>query len=97
MREDVAKEGTSKHFFCLAPENLISRNDFCRPVPRQPAHSPHPSLIECLTHGLVSFLTLFAAAFIYTVNRHWVNPELIGSHNCITMAFTAESPLAQGQ
>ena len=26
----------------FVPENLISRDGFGRPVPRQPAHSPHP-------------------------------------------------------
>ena len=25
----------------FAPENLVSRDGFARPVPRQPAHSPH--------------------------------------------------------
>ena len=25
----------------FAPENLVSRDRFSRPVPRQPAHSPH--------------------------------------------------------
>ena len=33
----------------------------------------------------------------YTVNRHRASPELIGSRNCVRMAFTAESPQAQGQ
>ena len=28
--------------YSLTPENLVSRNGFGRPVPRQPAHSPHP-------------------------------------------------------
>ena len=29
----------------------------------------------------------------YTVNRHLVSPEFIGSHICIPMAFTADIPL----
>ena len=29
----------------------------------------------------------------YTANRQLVSPEFIGSHICIPMAFTAESPL----
>ena len=29
--------------------------------------------------------------------RHRVSPEFIGSRNCVPMAFTAESPPAQGQ
>ena len=40
----------------------------------------------------------FAAASIYeTAVRHRVSPEFIGSRNCVPMAFTAESPPAQGQ
>ena len=33
----------------------------------------------------------------YTVNRHRVSPELMGSRNCVPMALTIESPLAQYQ
>ena len=29
--------------------------------------------------------------------RHRVSPEFIGSRDCVPMAFTAESPPAQGQ
>ena len=38
----------------FAPENLVSRDWFGRPVPRQPAHSPHQSSIInlVLTHGI---------------------------------------------
>ena len=32
-----------------------------------------------------------------TAIRHRVSPEFIGSHSCVSMAFTAESPPAQGQ
>ena len=36
--------------------------------------------------------------FIYIVSRLWISPEFIGSpRNCVSKAFTAESPLAQGQ
>ena len=34
--------------------------------------------------------------FIYTAIRHRVSPEFIGFRNCVPMAFTAESPPAQG-
>ena len=35
---------------------------------------------------------------IYTAIRyHRVSPEMIGSRNCVPMAFTGESPPAQGQ
>ena len=35
--------------------------------------------------------------FIQTAIRHRVSPEFIGSRNCVPMAFTADSPPAQGQ
>ena len=35
--------------------------------------------------------------FIFTAKRHRVSPEFIESRNCVPMAFTAESPPAQGQ
>ena len=62
-----------------------------------------------LTHGIPSFLPLseidtidtidqmMITASIYTVNRHQVSPQFIGSRNCAPMEFTAESPPAQGQ
>ena len=71
-----------KMFFSLspfAPRNLVSRNGFGRPVPRQAlilhtqAESSiinHQSSIWCLLTG---FLPLSAKAFIYIVNRHWVS------------------------
>ena len=44
------------------------------------------------------FLPSFTAASVYeTAIRHRVSPEFIGSRNCVPMAFTAESPPAQGQ
>ena len=45
----------------FAPENLVSRDGFGRPVPRQPAHSPHSICIWCLLTG---FLPISAAASI---------------------------------
>ena len=40
----------------------------------------------------------FRGKAIYeTAIRHRVSPESIGSRNCVPMAFTAESPQAQGQ
>ena len=35
--------------------------------------------------------------YIFTTTHHRVSPGFIGSHNCVPIAFTAESPLAQGQ
>ena len=69
------------------------RDWFGRPVPCQPALSPHSGLYWCLLTG---FLPFSATASTHTVNRRWASPELIGSRNCVPMAFTAESPLAQG-
>ena len=81
----------------FAPENLVSRDGFGSPVSRQPAHIHTQAIIWCLLTG---FLPSFAAAFIYlfkTAIRHRVSPEFIESRNCVPMAFTAESPPAQGQ
>ena len=35
----------------FAPENLVARDGFSRPVPRQPAHSSHPGSVWCLLTG----------------------------------------------
>ena len=78
------------------PENLVSRDGFSRPVPRQPAH-PHTQA-ESGAYLLTGFLPSSAAASINeTATRHRVSPEFIGSRNCVPMAFTAESPPARGQ
>ena len=75
----------------FAPENLVLRDGFGSPVPRQPTH----------LHTLAeSILPIPAAAFIYlfktTIICHRrVTPEFIGARNCVPMAFTAESPPAQ--
>ena len=82
----------------FAPENLAP-DGFGSPVPRQPAH----------LHSLAesgAYLRDFSRVprrrpFIYfkpsyAINR--VSPEFIGSRDyCVPMAFTAESPPAQGQ
>ena len=36
----------------FAPENLVSRDGFGLPVPREPAHSPYSRLNLVLTHGI---------------------------------------------
>ena len=78
------------------PENLVSRDGFTRPVPRQPAHLHTQA--ESGAYLRTGFLPSSAAASIYeTAIRHRVSPEFIGSRNCVPMAFTAESSLAQGQ
>ena len=77
------------------PENLVSRDGFSRPVPRQPAHL-HTQAESVLTYGIPPEFR--AVASIYeTAIRHRLSPEFIGSRKCVPMAFTAESPPAQGQ
>ena len=75
------------------PENLVSRDGFSRPVPRQPAH-----LHTQAESGNYGIPPEFRGGVHYeTAIRHRVSPEFIGSRNCVPMAFTAESPPAQGQ
>ena len=77
------------------PENLVSRDGFSRPVPRRPAHRHTQAESGAYLRDSSS-----AAASIYlykTVIRYRVSPEFFGSRNCVPMAFTAESPPAQGQ
>ncbi|CAM9275479.1 unnamed protein product, partial [Ascophyllum nodosum] len=82
-----------KYYIALppyVPENLVSRDWFSRPVPRQPAHD-----IPILRLNLV--LTYFGippefrgGVHYETDIRHRVGPEFIGSprNNCVPMAFT---------
>ena len=49
------------------PENLVSRDRFNRPVPRQYAHSPYLGGIWCLL--ITGFLPVSAAASIYCLNH----------------------------
>ena len=55
-----------------APDKLVSRDGFSRPVPRQPAHSPYSGWIWCLVTG---FPPISAAASIYLFKP----PYVIGS------------------
>ena len=50
-----------------------------------------------LTHGIPPAFSGGVYIYVKTARRHWVSPEFIGSRNCVPMAFTAESPPAQGQ
>ena len=56
----------------FAPENLVARDGFGHPVPRQPAHSPYSGRIWCLLTGS---LPISAAASIYLFKP----PYAIGS------------------
>ena len=70
-----------------------------RVQPSRPAPACSFSILR-LNLVLTGFLPSSAAASIYlykTAIRHRVSPECIGSRNCVPMAFTAESPPAQGQ
>ena len=50
-----------------------------------------------LTYGIPPEFRDGVHLFILTAIRHRVSPEFIGSRNCVPMAFTTESPPAQGQ
>ena len=52
--------------FPFAPENLVSRDRFSRPVPRQPAHSPYWGWTWCL---LTELFPISTAAAIYLYRR----------------------------
>ena len=51
-----------------------------------------------LTYGISPEFRGAVSSYIFkTAIRHRVSPEFIGSRECVPMAFTAESPPAQGQ
>ena len=75
------------------PENLVSRDGFSRPVPRQPAHLH----TQAESGAYLRDSSRVPRRGVQTAIRHRVSPEFIGSRNCVPMAFTAESPPAQGQ
>ena len=78
------------------PENLVSRYGFSRPVPRQSAHLHTQA--ESGAYLRDSSRVPLRRPFMkppYAIGS--VSPEFIGSRNCVPMAFTAESPPAQGQ
>ena len=50
-----------------------------------------------LTYGIPPEFRGGVHLFISTAIPHRVSPEIIGSRNCVPMAFTAESPPAQDQ
>ena len=74
----------------FAPENLVSRDGFGSPVPRQSAHHLHTQS-ESAAYLRDSSRVLQRRPFIYLkpAIRHRVSPEFIGSRNCVPMAFTA--------
>ena len=100
VRPIVPKGLTSKMNIsqsAFVPENLASRDGFGSPVSRQPVH-PHTQA------GSGAYLRDFSRVprrrpLIYfkpPYIRHRVSPKFIRPCNCVPMAFTAESPPAQG-
>ena len=90
---------TGKVNISLSPfalKNSVLRDKFDCPVPRQPAHYPYSGRIWCLLTGLFR-LPRWRPHTSTTATRHRASSEFIGSRNCAPMAFTAESPPAQGQ
>ena len=92
-------QGHLDSFFILplspfAPENLVSQDGFGRPVTRQLAHSLLIRLNLVLTHVIHPALH---DGVMHTVYRHRASPEVIGSRNCVPVAFIAERLPAQGQ
>ena len=78
-----------------ACEDLVSRDGFSRPVPRQPAHlhtqtesGDYLRDSSRVPRRRPSMKPPYAIGSL---------PSFIGSRNCVPMAFTAESPPAHGQ
>ena len=68
--------------------------------PSRPASSCSFSTLKLdvvLTQGIPPAFRGDIHVFIYTAIRHRVSPEFIRPHNGVPMAFTTESPPAQGQ
>ena len=81
----------------FVPENLVSRDGFGSPVPRQPAHLHTQA--ESGAYLRNSSRVPRRRTFIHFYPPYAIGavPEFIGSRNCVPMAFTAESPPAQSQ
>ena len=85
----------------FAPENLVSRGRFGRPVPRQPAHLHTQSESSIINHQSGAYSrdsSRFPRRRPHTtVNRHLVSPEFIRSRNGVPIRLVAKIPPAQGQ
>ena len=55
------------------------------------------NLLTVLTHGIPPDFRDGVHFFFETAILHRISSEFIGSRSCVPMAFTAESPPAQGQ
>ena len=68
--------------------------------PSRPASASSFSTLRLglvLTHEIPPKFRGGVHLFILNAIRHRASPEIIGSRNCVPMAFTVESPPAQGQ
>ena len=81
----------------FAPENLVSRDGFGSPVPRQPAHVHTQTEYDAYLRDSSRVPRRHPVIYLKTAIRHRVSPEFFGSRICVPMTFTAESPSAQGQ
>ena len=79
----------------FAPENLVSRDGFGSPILPQPGNLRTQA--ESGAYGIFPDFRGGVHLLILTAIRHRASPEFIGSRNCVSMAFTAESPPAQDQ
>ena len=83
--------------FVITLENLVSRDGFGHPGPRQLFSISTLRLNLVLTQRVSPDFRGGVHLFMYTAIRRRVSPEFIGSRNCVAKAFGAESPPAQGQ
>ena len=97
LNREILTEKMNIPLSAFAPENLVSRDGFDSPVLRQPGHLHTQADSGCLLTGFLPSSASVSINLFETAIRHRVSPELIGSRNCVPMAFTAESPPAQGQ
>ena len=76
----------------FAPENLISRDGFGSPVPRQPAQFHTQAVSGAYLQD--SSRVPRRRPFLYLKLPYAIgsSPEFIRSRNCVPMTFTAESP-----
>ena len=75
----------------FAPENLVSRDGFGSPIPRQPAHLHTQAESGASLRDASRVPRRRPLLYLKTAIRHRVSPEFIGSHNCVPMVFTTES------
>ena len=94
VRGQLNKENNIPLSSPCVSENLVSRDGFSRPDPRQPAHLR----TQAESGAYLRLLPSSEAASTYeTAIRHRASPEFIGSRNCVPIAFTAESLPVQSQ